>query len=500
MMNNEHNMLNFTNMEEQIDKPREDFTRDDLIKFILKNDIRMVNFRYVGGDGRLKTLNFVVQGRKHLERLLSLGERVDGSSLFKFVDPGMSDLYVVPRYKTAFLNPFSDTPAIDIMCSYFSPDGLPFEASPENVLKKAHQRMKEKHGVTLEALGELEFYIIGHKNDLYPQEVQRGYHASHPFSKFESLRREAMLAIVAAGGKVKYGHSEVGFMRYGEREFEQNEIEFLPTPLEDTADHLVLARWILRAIGYRYGVNITFAPKVLVGHAGSGLHIHSRLVKDGMNMIAGENGLSEMGLKLIGGYLKFAPSLTAFGNTIPISYLRLVPHQEAPTSICWGYRNRSALIRVPLAWSGVENIHQMANPLEKSSYTPNTHEQTVEFRAPDGSANVHLLLAGMAVAAHNGLSSSESLELSEKLFVDKNIFHNPEAYRNLPSLPSSCWESAEQLEKQRSFYEEGGVFPPQLIDWTIEQLRSYQDQGLSERLYRKDREIEKLVLKFLHHP
>ncbi len=489
-----------TNLEDILNKPRKDFTKDDIVKIVDKLGICMLNFRYVGGDGRLKTLNFVIQGKKHLDRILTLGERVDGSSLFKFVDAGMSDLYVVPRYRTAFVNPFSKIPTLDLLCSYFSPDGSPFDPAPEYVLKKADERLKEKTGMALEALGELEFYIIAPKSNLYPEEVQRGYHTSYPFSKFEGLRKEAMLAISMAGGRIKYGHSEVGFVRYGDLEFEQNEIEFLPMSLEEAADYIVLARWMLRAIGHRYGVNITFAPKVLVGHAGSGLHIHSRLVKDGVNMIVGHKGLSKIGLKLIGGYLKLAPSLTAFGNTIPISYLRLVPHQEAPTAICWGYRNRSALVRVPLAWDTTSAMHRIANPNEKSTYQLEIHPQTVEFRAPDGSANVHLLLAGMAVAALNGLTSSDSLELAEKLFVDSNIFRDPETYKDLPSLPSSCWESAEKLQEQRKFYEEGGVFPPELIDWTISKLKGYEDIDLSERLYRKDREIEKLVMQFLHHP
>ena len=48
------------------------------VKFIEKHDIRMVNFRYVGGDGKLKLLNFVINSRAYLDKILSAGERVDG--------------------------------------------------------------------------------------------------------------------------------------------------------------------------------------------------------------------------------------------------------------------------------------------------------------------------------------------------------------------------------------------------------------------------------------
>ena len=101
-------------------KSPEEFTKEDLIKFIEENEIEMVNFRYVGGDGRLKTLNFIITSKAQLDQLLSRGERVDGSSLFSYIDAASSDLYVIPRYKTAYVNPFSTIPTVDILCSYLS--------------------------------------------------------------------------------------------------------------------------------------------------------------------------------------------------------------------------------------------------------------------------------------------------------------------------------------------------------------------------------------------
>ena len=74
------------------------WTRSDLIEYIRDNDIEMVNFMYPAADGRLKTLNFVVNSLEYLETILSTGERVDGSSLFPFIKASRSDLYVIPRY------------------------------------------------------------------------------------------------------------------------------------------------------------------------------------------------------------------------------------------------------------------------------------------------------------------------------------------------------------------------------------------------------------------
>ena len=492
--------MNTNKIVQFLGKPPEEFTKQDLIKFIEDKNIEMVNFRYVGGDGRLKTLNFVITSKPQLDRLLSIGERVDGSSLLPYIDAASSDLYVIPRYKTAYVNPFSAIPTVDILCSYYTNEGIQLPSSPENIVRKAHEAFKSSTGFTFEALGELEYYVFYDSQHLYPVTAQRGYQESSPFSKWEGLRCEAMQAIAQAGGKIKYSHSEVGNIRGEDHEMEQHEIEFLPVPVEDAADQIVIAKWMLRMIGYKYGVTISFAPKILAGHAGSGLHIHTRLVKDGKNMMIEGSQLSDVAKKAVTGYLTLAPSLTAFGNTVPTSYLRLVPHQEAPTNICWGDRNRSVLVRVPLGWLNVDNMARDANPQEGKKSPESIDSQTVEFRCPDGSANIHLLLAGLAVAARHGLEMEGALELANKLYVDVNIFADEHkgVQEKLPQLPASCWESAESLLRDREIYKRDDVFSPMVIDGIMKKLKSYNDKNLSERLYAKEDEIKKLVDEYLH--
>jgi glutamine synthetase len=492
--------MNMNKVVQFLGKPAEEFTKQDLVRFIEDKKIEMVNFRYMGGDGRLKTLNFVITSKAQLDRLLSMGERVDGSSLLPYIDAASSDLYVIPRYRTAYVNPFSPIPTVDILCSYYTNEGIRLPSSPENVVRKAHEVLKNSTGLTLEAMGELEYYVFYEGQRFYLTTAQEGYQESSPFSKWEGLRCEAMQAIAQAGGKIKYGHSEVGNIREEDYETEQQEIEFLPVPIEDAADHIVIAKWILRMIGYKYGVTISFAPKILAGHAGSGLHIHTRLVKDSKNMMIEEGQLSDIAKKTIAGYLTLAPSLTAFGNTVPTSYLRLVPHQEAPTNICWGDRNRSVLVRVPLGWLNVNNMARDANPQDKGESSELMDSQTVEFRCPDGSANIHLLLAGLAVAARHGLEMEGALELANKLYVDVNIFSPDQSgiRERLPQLPSSCWESAESLLRDSEIYQRDGVFSPTVIDEIVKKLKSYNDKDLSQRLYAKEDEIKKLVNEYLH--
>jgi len=484
-----------------LDKPSDLFTKADLIRFIEANGIQMLNFRYAGADGRLKTLNFIIKSRRHLENVLSAGERVDGSSLFPhYVEAGSSDLYVIPRYRTAFVNPFSEIPSVDVLCSYYDKDGLPFANSPEYILRKSHEVLKSKTGFSFEVMGELEYYVISEKDILFEAADQRGYHESSPFCKWEKLRIEAMQAIARCGGYIKYGHSEVGNFTESGLSFEQNEIEFTPVNLESAAEQLLIAKWILRSLAYKYGVTITFAPKITTGKAGSGMHIHTRLMKDGESAMMKDGKLSETALKAIAGYLDLSQSLTAFGNMIPTSYFRLVPHQEAPTNICWGDRNRSVLVRVPLGWGSKHKMISDANPFESETEKGFSSRQTVEFRCPDGSADVYLLLAGLTVAARHGHEMKNALALAEKSYVDVNIFE--EKYKSrvsqLNQLPYSCWHSAEYLEKHRSIYEEYKVFPHQILDGIMKRLRSYNDQNLRESIKDNEKEIMKLVNTYLH--
>ena len=481
-------------------KPAREFTKYDIIKFIDDHDIEMLNFRYVGEDGKLKTLNFVITGKDYLESILSTGERVDGSSLFSYIHADHSDLYVIPRFRTAFVNPFSEHPALEILCSFYTKDGNPLESAPEYILKKASNLFTEETGYTFKAMGELEYYIISEKKDLYPAQDQKGYHAAAPFTNWEHLRTEALQLIAQSGVKIKYGHSEVGNFTTETHMYEQHEIEFIPNDVEEAVEQLIITKWILRMLGQQHGVTISFAPKITVGKAGSGLHIHMLLEKDGENLMADEVGLTDFAKKMIAGVLGRARSLTAFGNTIPTSYLRLVPHQEAPTMVCWGDSNRSVLVRVPLGWIAKTNMIKDANPQERGDVPYIPGKQTVEFRAPDGSADLYYLMAGLVLAAKEGLLAKDSLEKAKELHIDVNIFdeENMHILERLEALPTSCYESAEALEKDAEFYSQNHIFPKGTIKGLARRLKAFEDKDLSERLYKKNDEIKALVDHYLH--
>lgn len=461
-------------------------TRAELVEYCISNEVEVVNFHYCGWDGRLKTLNFVIRDRAHLENILEAGERVDGSSLFPFIEAGKSDLYVVPRYKTAFRNPFEEVPTVDVLCSFFNRDGEPFESSPQYILHKAHEVFKASTGLEMQTMGELEYYVIAEDDGLYPIADQKGYHESAPFNKFASYRVEAMRMLTKAGCLIKYGHSEVGNFTQDGLVYEQNEIEFQPTDIEDAADQLVIAKWIMRQLAYEYGVTLTFAPKITEGKAGSGMHVHCKFTRNGEPVMVENGEITDICKKAIAGYMDAGTSLPAFGNPHPLSFKRLVPNQEAPTSLCWSYSNRSALVRVPLGWTSKTDMASKCNPLEKYDEKDFSSKQTFEWRASDAFADMYMLMAALCAAARHGFEMEGALELAEKTYVGLGVnIHaaaNKAVHDSLEQLPASCAEAADELEKDRSIYTSKGVFSDAIIDYLEQYLKSFTGEKLEAAL------------------
>lgn len=488
-MNNNQNFALSNPIERITGKTKYDWTAEDLLKVIIEKNIEKITFHYTGWDGKIKDLRIPITNQEHAEHILMDGERVDGSSLFKgVVDTGRSDLYVVPSFKTAFLNPFDDT-SLDFVCRYFDKDGNLAAFAPDNILLKTSRNLEEKFGLHLYALPELEFYIIQEpKSENYKLMPQSGYHSSSPYVKSAEILDEIVRAISTTTGFVKYAHYEVGaiekicseFPQFQGKNAEQVEVEFLLTPVEEAADIALISMWIIRNIAHEHNAIATFYPKLEVGHAGSGMHFHLALYKNGTNIMSNEDGsLSKEAKTLIGGLTRYATSLTAFGNMVSGSYLRLVPQQEAPTKVCWSEMNRSAMIRVPLAWANVGKLSNQINPSCGGDCEKEESRQTVEIRTPDGSANIHLLLAGITKSVNWGFQNQEkALDLTEKHHVKGNIYDNPE-YAHLPEIATSCFRSAEDLIHEKELYTVDGIFPEVVIEKVYKLLKEENDIDLN---------------------
>jgi glutamine synthetase len=457
----------------------------DVVNFVLNKNIKIINLCHIPEDGKLKTLSFSITDRDKLLEILESGQRVDGSNLFSFIEHDKSDIYIKPNIRKIFPNIFSNTPSLNILCDYLDENGKPLKEAPMNVLERAEKNLQSLTGIRMNALVELEFYVIARdENRLFFQNtLGTNYHESYPFSRFESLRDEVLIALSNLGVPTKYGHSEAGkFTHKSGLYMEQQEIELSLQTLKDLAESIAVTKWVIRNICAKWGVYVSFSPKLSLGHAGNGMHIHFCAIKDGFNIIANPDGtLSEDGLKCIGGILRFAPSLTSFGNPTPVSYLRFLDPKESPTYICWGERNRTALIRLPL-WG-------VPGKSRKSI------EETIEYRAPDPFANNPLLLAGMVIALIYAFENQkEAVRTAEELHIE---YKNQQ--KKLKMLPKSCWESAENLEKDRKFYEARDVFTKNLIDKIIEKLKSYGDHNLWKIVLDKPDEAERLMQQYIHY-
>ena len=462
--------------------------KEETLKFISDNNIRILNLCHIPEDGRLRTLSFSTASKNRVAEILDYGERADGSSLFRSIAPGKSDIYLMPEVQRAFVNPFTVLPTLNIMCDYLDENGKPLDIAPSNVLRRAEESLSSSKNLVMKALAELEFYIITPQltQSLFQAQPDSNYHASSPFTRYEEVRNEILAVLNSIGIQTKYGHSEVGCILDKNRIYmEQQEIELIPQTLSQLAETIPLAKWTIRNVCLRHGVSVSFVPKIDLAHAGTGMHVHLCATRKGKNIISdSDRRISKEALAMIGGILKLAPSLSAFGNPTPISYLRFIAHKESPMHISWSASNRLALIRIPLWWDFM-----------KASKTENCRE-TFEYRAPDAFANAHMLLAGLAIATEYGISNSkEAMKISE----DLHIYERRDDSQKLQNLPRSCSESAANLRKQRHFYEANSIFPRKLVESVLNKLEAYGDKNLWKTLSSKPEMVETLVTQYMHY-
>jgi glutamine synthetase len=445
-------------LERTIGSPSAAWTEHDLAHAFVALELRQVSLMHVAGDGKIKTLDFVPRDHNHFLQIVRYGERADGSSLFpgSGISAGASDIVLRPMISTAFIDPFSEEGTLAILCSHTTRTGEPLPQSPVSIVTRAYERLRKIAGFELHALGEVE-YFLGCKSEMKDERTEdRGYHAASPYVAGQDLRRRALTLLAQIGVPVKYAHSEVGFAAAASDSdvtWEQHEIELALAPLPDAATNVVLTQWVLRNLAREYEMEISFDPVVRRGHAGSGMHFHLAPSSDDQFLAVYEQDgqVSESAKLLIVGLLAHGCSLMAFGNRTQTSFVRLFQGKESPTSVTWGQFNRKALVRLPVT--------------TKDAAGSSVYPETVEFRLPDGSANPHLLLAGIAQAASHAYGLKNRKTILERMHCDAP----PSEDRQM--IPTSSEAVAELLEDERDIFEADGVYPPHLIDTEIVKLR-----------------------------
>jgi glutamine synthetase len=250
-----------------------------------------------------------------------------------------------------------------------------------------------------------------------------------------------VLRIEEAGIPVNYHHPEVSAGG-------QFEIEPLLGEMVKMADATVMIKYIIKNTAQKYGKCATFMPKPVYGEAGSGMHVHMLLMKDGKPVFSDDEGyahLSQTAHYFMGGLLKHIDSLCALTNPSTNSYKRLIPGFEAPVTAGYATSNRSAVIRIP-------------------AYVKTPDMRRFELRNPDATCNPYLAYAAILMAGLDGVKNQIDPHENGWGPFDMNLYNLPDEEKaKLKSLPVSLDRALDALEKDHDYLMAGGVFPEDMI-------------------------------------
>jgi glutamine synthetase len=443
------------------------------LELIKEHNVKWVDLRFTDTRGKEQHVTFPVS--KVNDSFLE-GVMFDGSSVAGWKGINESDMILRPDDSTAVLDPFADEAQINLRCDIIEPRTMQgYNRDPRSVARRGEEYLKSTGiGDTAFFGPENEFFVfddikwhvgmdrsffqigsdeaawstdkkidggnMGHRN-----RVKGGYFPVPPVDSFHDLRGAMCDTMAAMGLDVELHHHEVANAG-------QCEIGTRFNSLVAKADETQILKYCIWNTAHAYGKTATFMPKPLVGDNGSGMHCHMSIWKDGKNTFAGDGyaGLSDTALYYIGGIIKHAKALNAFGNASTNSYKRLVKGFEAPTLLAYSSRNRSASIRIPYVLGG------------------NPKAIRIEVRFGDNTANPYLYFTALMMAGLDGIQN----KIHPGDPASKDLYDlEPEEEALIPRVCFSLDEALDSLDKDRDFLKKGGVFCDDLIDAYIELKR-----------------------------
>ncbi len=397
---------------------------DYVLRALEERDVRFVRLWFTDVLGFLKS---VAVAPAELEGAFSEGIGFDGSAIQGFARVTEADMLARPDPVTFQILPWrGEGPSTARMfCDITMPDGSPSYADPRFVLKRALDRAAEK-GFTFYTHPEIEFYLFKGVPDAgaEPEPVDRSGFFDHTATSAGSdFRREAITMLEAMGISVEFSHHEGGPG--------QQEIDLRYADALSTADNIMTFRTVVREVALSQGVWASFMPKPFTQHPGSGMHTHLSLFEGDRNAFfeaGAEYQLSKTGRSFIAGILHHAAEISVITNQWVNSYKRLIGGDEAPTYICWGHNNRSAMVRVPM-------------------YKPNKGQATrIELRTLDPACNPYLAFAVILAAGMKGLEHGYELPRE----AEDNVWELTERERKalgLKQLPKSLYDAISIAEE-----------------------------------------------------
>lgn len=443
-------------------------TAKDVMNLIKENDIKMVDFKMVDINGQFRHVTIPAQNFN--EDTMKDGVGFDASN-YGYAVVEKSDMVFIPDPDTALIDPFCEIPTLSMTGNAMIidyPNNRPLAQYPRNIVLAAEKYMKDT-GIadTMMILPEFEFYLfdevgweVSHKRisfDIDSDQAawnsdneglgnvipsQKAYHIAKPLDTSFEMRSEMCMEIEKAGIPVKYHHPEVGAAG-------QFEIEPKLGQMSKMADGTMMIKYIIRNVAAKYGKTATFMPKPVYGEAGSGMHVHMLLLKDGQPVFSDDNGYSHLSQEahwFIGGLLKHIASLCAITNPSTNSFKRLVPGFEAPVTVGYATSNRSAVIRIP-------------------AYAKTPAMRRFELRNPDATCNPYFAYAAILMAGLDGIKNKIDPHKNGWGPYDMNLFALSDKQKaKLKGLPTRLEDALAALEKDNAYLTEGGVFPKELID------------------------------------
>jgi len=383
-------------------------------------NIKFIRLRFTDILGMPKNVEIPV---REFKKALDGKIMFDGSSIQGFVRIEESDMYLKPDYSTFTVNPWEEKKYVArIICDVYNPDGSPFNGCPRNNLKRVLKEVEEM-GYSTNLGPEMEFFLFFRDQEgkaTTKTHDQGGYFDLLPVDLGEEARRDMVIALERLGFEIEAAHHEVAPG--------QHEIDFRYCDALTAADRIMTLKLTGKTIALKHNLHVTFMPKPVFGIAGSGMHTHLSLFKDGKNIFYNPDGkyeLSKEALYFIGGLLRHSKGFTAITNPLVNSYKRLTPGYEAPVYIAWSEINRSPLVRVPAA-RGVGT--------------------RAELRSPDPSCNPYLAFAVMLKAGIDGIKNK--IDPGEP--VSQNIYTMSKEEKEslgIENLPSTLSEALLELDK-----------------------------------------------------
>lgn len=445
-------------------------TAEEIIEYVSKEGVEYVDCRFCDLFGVQQHFNIPAD---QFPDAINDGLMFDGSSIRGFKAIHESDMKLVADPSTAYLDPFLESKTLIVVFSIVDPiTDEPYSRDPRQVAIKAEEYLRDLGIADTCYIGaEAEFFVFdqirfstepeetfysiksseGHWATGIEEEggnlgnklpIKGGYFPVAPADQFDALRNKMSDKLRDAGLKIERAHHEVASAG-------QQEINYRFDTLTTAADNLLKFKYIIKNTAREDNKTATFMPKPLFGDNGSGMHTNISLWKDGQNLFfspEGYGGLSDTARWFIGGLLKHAPSLVVFTNPTVNSYRRLVPGFEAPVTLVYSARNRSAAVRIPLTGS---------SPKAKR----------VEFRVPDAAANPYLAFAACLMAGIDGIRN----KIEPPAPVDKDLFDLPKAEREgLNFVPASLARALDALQEDHEFLTAGDVFPEDLLETWID--------------------------------